>query len=276
MAYSPNMFTGGASIPAGIICMWSGTLAAVPSGWALCDGTAGTPDLRDRFIKGWAAGVDPGATGGANSASYTPAGTVAAPVFTGTPDSLTHSGTAVADHAAHTHSVTSNVTAADHAAHTHSVTSNVTAADHASHTHTYTEVPNHVHVQSVNSATAGGLSGYTPDTSTNTSVSSGYSTANPTGGVATGTTNGPNATMTHTLTNNSVTSGNPSATLTHTLTNNAVTSGNPSATLTHSVTQANAHSYTPAGTNNAPAFTGTNASIPTEPSYFKLAYIMKT
>lgn len=73
-------------------------------------------------------------------------------------------------------------------------------ADHASHTHTYTEVPNHVHVQSVNSATTGGASGYTPDTSTNTSVASGYSTANPTGGVATGTTNGPSATLSHSVT----------------------------------------------------------------------------
>jgi hypothetical protein len=78
--------------------------------------------------------------------------------------------------------------------------SGTAVADHASHTHTYTEVPNHVHVQSVNSATTGGLNGYGVDTSTNTSTASGYSTANPTGGVATGTTAGPNATLTHTVT----------------------------------------------------------------------------
>jgi hypothetical protein len=113
-----------------------------------------------------------------------------------------HAGTAVADHASHTHGVTTNVA----------------VAAHASHTHTYTEVPNHVHVQSVNSATTGGLSGYGVDTSTNTSVASGYSTANPTGGVATGTTAGPNAALTHTVTNNAVTSDGPSATLTHSVT----------------------------------------------------------
>lgn len=107
---------------------------------------------------------------------------------------------------------------ADHAAHTHSVTSNVAVGNHASHTHTYTDVPNHVHVQSVNSGTTGGLSGYTPDTSTSTSTASGYSTANNTSGVATGTTNGPDATLTHSVTNNAVTSGNPSATLTHSVT----------------------------------------------------------
>lgn len=37
-------------IPTGIICMWSGV--AVPSDWHLCDGTNGTPDLRNRFIVG--------------------------------------------------------------------------------------------------------------------------------------------------------------------------------------------------------------------------------
>ena len=30
--------------------MWSGTIATIPAGWQLCDGTNGTPDLRDRFI----------------------------------------------------------------------------------------------------------------------------------------------------------------------------------------------------------------------------------
>lgn len=37
-------------LPKGIITMFSGTTA--PDGWALCDGTNGTPDLRDRFIVG--------------------------------------------------------------------------------------------------------------------------------------------------------------------------------------------------------------------------------
>jgi hypothetical protein len=38
--------------------MWSGTIATIPSGWALCNGSGGTPDLRDRFIIG--ASVDLG------------------------------------------------------------------------------------------------------------------------------------------------------------------------------------------------------------------------
>lgn len=60
---------GGGGLPAGVIVMWSGTLAAVPSGWALCDGNNGTPDLRDRFIKGWQNGVNPGGTGGSSTYS---------------------------------------------------------------------------------------------------------------------------------------------------------------------------------------------------------------
>lgn len=39
-------------IPRGVIVMWSGEASKVPDGWALCDGTQGTPDLRGRFIVG--------------------------------------------------------------------------------------------------------------------------------------------------------------------------------------------------------------------------------
>lgn len=42
----------GAAFVTGMIMMWSGTIATIPSGWVLCDGTNGTPDLRNRFIIG--------------------------------------------------------------------------------------------------------------------------------------------------------------------------------------------------------------------------------
>jgi hypothetical protein len=47
--------------------MWGGAVSAIPSGWLLCNGSNGTPDLRDRFIKG--ANGEPGTTGG--SATHT-------------------------------------------------------------------------------------------------------------------------------------------------------------------------------------------------------------
>ena len=58
-------------IPRGVIVMWSGTLDAIPSGWALCDGTNGAPNLKNKFIRGVDAGELPGATGGANSYNLT-------------------------------------------------------------------------------------------------------------------------------------------------------------------------------------------------------------
>jgi len=40
------------AIPNGGIIAWSGNIASIPKDWVLCDGTNGTPDLRDRFIVG--------------------------------------------------------------------------------------------------------------------------------------------------------------------------------------------------------------------------------
>lgn len=39
-------------VPSGVITMWSGTIATIPSGWYLCNGSNGTPDLRDKFVIG--------------------------------------------------------------------------------------------------------------------------------------------------------------------------------------------------------------------------------
>ena len=44
--------TWGSAFVAGMIMMWSGSIATIPSGWLLCDGTSSTPDLRNRFIIG--------------------------------------------------------------------------------------------------------------------------------------------------------------------------------------------------------------------------------
>ena len=66
--------SGGATIPQNAIVMWSGTLGNIPGGWALCDGTNGTPDLRDRFILSVGAGEDPGATGGASTHQHASTG----------------------------------------------------------------------------------------------------------------------------------------------------------------------------------------------------------
>ena len=58
-------------VPSGVIMMWSGSVATIPTGFLLCDGTNGTPDLRSRFIVGAGSGYNPGDTGGADSVTLT-------------------------------------------------------------------------------------------------------------------------------------------------------------------------------------------------------------
>lgn len=54
-------------VPRGIIAMWAGALVELPSGWTLCNGTNGTPDLRNRFIVGSHGKYGTGDKGGADS-----------------------------------------------------------------------------------------------------------------------------------------------------------------------------------------------------------------
>ena len=58
-----------ASFPSGGIIMWSGSIAAIPSGWVICDGTNSTPDLRDRFIVGAGSSYAVAAAGGSANAT---------------------------------------------------------------------------------------------------------------------------------------------------------------------------------------------------------------
>jgi hypothetical protein len=58
-------------IPAGVIVMWSGMTDTIPTGWALCDGTSGTPDLRDRFVVGAGSSYSVDDTGGSATMAHT-------------------------------------------------------------------------------------------------------------------------------------------------------------------------------------------------------------
>ena len=61
------------SLPIGSILAYAGVLGDIPTGWAICDGTNGTPDLTDSFVMGGTL-AQKGQTGGANS--VTPSGSV--------------------------------------------------------------------------------------------------------------------------------------------------------------------------------------------------------
>jgi microcystin-dependent protein len=81
-----------APIPHAVVVMWSGTLTNVPTGWVLCDGSNGTPDLRDRFVVG-ASQNDQGVAKSNVSGSLTQTGGEASHTLT------------IAEMPAHTHSV---------------------------------------------------------------------------------------------------------------------------------------------------------------------------
>lgn len=72
-------------VPSGLIAIWSGSIATIPSGWLLCNGTSGTPDLRDRFVVGAGSTYAVAATGGSANAivvSHTHTATVTDPGHT--------------------------------------------------------------------------------------------------------------------------------------------------------------------------------------------------
>jgi len=56
-------------IPSGAIVLWSGAIVNIPSGWLLCNGSSGTPDLRDRFVVGAGSTYAVAATGGSANAT---------------------------------------------------------------------------------------------------------------------------------------------------------------------------------------------------------------
>ena len=94
-------------LPTGCIVLWSGSIASIPSSWALCDGSSGTPDLRDKFIVG--AKQDDSGTAKTN--------------LTG---SLTQSGGSI-DHTHDDHSDLSHSSDGAHTHDDHTITSHSTA-----------------------------------------------------------------------------------------------------------------------------------------------------
>ena len=84
------------AMPVGGIIIWSGSAAAIPTGWLLCNGASGTPDLRDRFVVGAGSTYAVAATGGAATVTLTtgqlPSHTHTFSGTTNTTGAHTHSG----------------------------------------------------------------------------------------------------------------------------------------------------------------------------------------
>jgi len=62
---STNLPSG---VPTGGIIMWSGSVATIPTGWQLCNGANGSPDLRNRFVVGAGSTYNPNVIGGSANA----------------------------------------------------------------------------------------------------------------------------------------------------------------------------------------------------------------
>jgi microcystin-dependent protein len=106
-------------VPTGVILMWHGNIASPPSGWAICDGTNGTPNLRGYMIIGRNGTYTAGSTGGNSDLTMT----------TGTLPAHEHEGTSTAQDGQHTHA---SVTTAQAGQHSHA---GDTAQHNQAHTH---------------------------------------------------------------------------------------------------------------------------------------------
>ena len=291
-------------IPIGLIEMWSGTVATIPEGWALCNGQSvirsdngasiTTPNLTNLFVRG-AVGDNPslaypGQSGGSNNATIsTPNLTNHTHTFTTTAHNTTHShGNVTPVDFPHSHGLTTSSSAHGHpssqanAPHSHS-----TGSENAPHEHGDTQTTQNPHSHTLDTGQAthnhpftganvslagGGPRSVRAFPGTNTTTTS----SNMNHSHTIGTGNSPHRhnyganNMSHD--HNSGTNNNPHS---HNTANNSTPHTHPvvanNAAHTHPVTQTSighTHTGTTGSTGQGTAFSITNP-------YYVLAYIMK-
>lgn len=164
-------FSGLGTLSSGMIVIWSGSEASIPSGFVLCNGSSGTPDLRNNFVIGAGSTYAVGDTGGSNTISTIPAHTHG---FSGTSGSAgshnhttnlgtegnhTHNST-VSNTGAHTHSLPSmdggrNTDAGAYPAASNAISNNHTVTGAGSHSHSFSSNSDGSHNHSMTLDTAG-------------------------------------------------------------------------------------------------------------------------
>lgn len=174
--------------PVGAIAIWSGSIVSIPANWHLCDGTGGTPDLRNRFVIGAGGTYAVGAAGGSTTKdlSHTHTQNV-----TGSESSHTHTQGNTGSESAHTHTQGNTGSEASHvhsqgntgaeAAHTHGVSGNTGGASDPTGWNVGTspnsvQDKNHTHTVSITSG-AGSSHAHSNPT---TNAGSAHSHTNPT------------------------------------------------------------------------------------------------
>lgn len=256
--------TGIVSIPSGFIGIWSGSAAAIPSGWLLCNGTSGTPDLRDRFVVGAGSTYAVGDTGGQNTITAVPAHSHAVgTLVNATTGAHTHTVSGnTSNTGAHTHTVSGNTS--NTGAHTHSGTT-ANAGDHA-HNGSTSTIGNHNHNISAGSGSNGNRTAIGA-TQTNTIANNNDITnaVQQSGSHAHNFTTANAGIHAHNFGTNS------DGAHSHTLSGTADSAGAHSHTLSGTADSAGDHAHTISGST---ASTG-NASVDVRPPYYALCYIMK-
>jgi hypothetical protein len=246
-----------AGFPSGGIIIWSGASTAIPSGWYLCDGANGTPDLRDRFIVGAGSTYAVGATGGSANAtlpSHTHTGS-----FTGTAmathnHSASFTGTSVTPAGSVTNTAISAGTPAG------SVSSSFTGSALGTHGHSISD-PGHFHELKAGSGGGSANIGRS-NTSLTTSV---YSQSKTTGiSVVAASAGTPSGSVSSSFTGTALATHNHTAAF-------VGTAFTPSGSVTNTAISAG----TPAGSvsNSTEGASATNANLP---PYYALCYIMKS
>jgi len=170
-AISGAALTGIEGVPSGIISMWSGQTSAIPSGWLLCDGNNGTPNLTDKFVMG-AGTSNETTTGGANTRTLAtaniPSHTHSFSGTTNTTGSHAHSGS-TASAGAHTHSITnlggtaypqSGPNQGNQSGWATTSSTNTTSAGAHTHTLTIDAAGNHNHTISGTTGSTGSTTGF--------------------------------------------------------------------------------------------------------------------
>jgi len=280
----------------GMIIMFSGT--SIPTGWALCNGANGTPDLRGRFIVGAQSASKTGTTDqpgpGFNSSNGAIASTYEPGDIGGsTAHQLTEAQLASHDHpignhshnvGSHTHNIgehshnignhSHNVGSHTHyiGGHTHSVGGN-TGNQSNSHSHDYARPNIDDGGDSGSPVGSGGQIGSNFTNNANTGNQN-QNHSHSMDGTANAVSGANNNVTTGTTTNTGSNTGNPNDTNSNTGIPNAPNSGNQLTGNTTNTGSNTGNPNTPDSSNTGDA--GSNLYHENRPPYYALCYIMKT
>jgi len=147
------------NVPVGFIGLWYGAIANIPDNWALCNGSNGTPDLRNRFVICAGDTYAVGDTGGATTKDISHTHTIssagshdhgAATESSGQNHTHTWSDTSSAPSATTTYGTVEGGPTKGDGTHTHDV-SGTTATASAAHSHVINSGGSHDHTGSTGS-----------------------------------------------------------------------------------------------------------------------------